>query len=161
MLKAEIRNIMIEEESPLPSIVYGSPRPPFQPFPLPVEKEVLKLDYLKTTTFSVDTVKANVIKANSADSIKKWALVLKQALRTEFLHSLVTGERKRPVITFANPNGHTANIILKDPTTGEVTITKKDDAMLYQHDFVRAYQLVYAMFGDCLHYLISKEIKAR
>jgi hypothetical protein len=54
----------------------------------------------------------------------------------------------------------TANNILKDPTTGEVTIITMDDVMLYQHDFVRAYQLVYAMFGDCLHYLISKEIKA-
>jgi hypothetical protein len=81
-------------------------------------------------------------------------------LITEFLHSLVTGERKCSIVTFSNPNGYTTNIILKDPTTGEVTIIKKDDVMLYQHDFVRAYQLVYAMFGDCLHYLISKEIKA-
>jgi hypothetical protein len=46
MLKAEIRNIMIEEEFPLPSTVYGSPRPPFQPFQFPVEKEVSKVDYL-------------------------------------------------------------------------------------------------------------------
>jgi hypothetical protein len=72
---------------------------------------------------------------------------------------LVTGERKSPVLTFANPTD-TANNILKDLTTGEVTIITMDDVMLYQHVFVRAYQLVYAMFGDCLHYLISKEIKA-
>ena len=75
MLQAKIRNIMIEEESPLPSTVYGSPRPAFQPFPLPVEKEVPKVDYLKTTTFSVDAVEANVIKENSADSIKKWTVL--------------------------------------------------------------------------------------
>jgi hypothetical protein len=99
-----------------------------------------------------------VIKANSPDSIKKWT-VLKQVLKTGFLYSLVTGERKCPVVTFANPNGYTANIIFKDPTTGEATIIKKNDLMLYQHDFVRAYQLVHAMFGDCLLYLISKEIK--
>jgi hypothetical protein len=32
--------------------------------------------------------------------------------------------------------------------------------MLYQHDFVRSDQLLYVMFGNCLHYLMSKEIKA-
>jgi hypothetical protein len=109
-----------------------------------------KSGLLKITTFSVDTIKANVIKANSVDSIKKWT-VLKQVLKTGFQHSLVTGERKCPVVTFANTNGYTGNAILEDPTAGVVTIIKKDEVMLYQHDFVRAYQLVYAMFGECLH----------
>jgi hypothetical protein len=49
LLKAKIR-------PPLPSTVYGFPLLPFQPFPLPVEKEAPKVDYLKTSTFSVDTV---------------------------------------------------------------------------------------------------------
>jgi hypothetical protein len=76
MLKAEIRNIMIDEESPLPSTIYGSPRPPFQPFPLLVEKVVPKVNYLKTTIFSVDIViKANVIEANWADTAKKWTVL--------------------------------------------------------------------------------------
>ena len=158
LLRNEIQNILTEGDSPLASTVFRTPRH-LSSFVHPVEKEVPKTEYLKTTTFSVDTVKNNIIKVNSNDAIKKWT-VLKQVLRTEFLWTLVTAQRLCPVISVANPNGYTANKITTDPTTGIVSIIKKDDVMLFEHDFVRAYQLVYAMFGDCLHHLISKEIKA-
>lgn len=158
LLRTELRHIMTEEDSPEAPTVFNTPRQLSNYVPL-VEKEVPKAEYSKTTTFSIDTVKANIITAASMDSIKRWT-VLKQVLRTEYLWTLVAGLRPNPVVTALHPNGYTPNKIETDPTTGKVTIVKKDDVLLYEYDSVRAYQLVFAMFGESLHHLVSREIKA-
>ena len=159
LLRMELQHIMTEEDSPEAPTVFNTPRQLSNYVPL-VEKEVPKAEYSKTTTFSIDTVKANIITAASTDSIKRWT-VLKQVLRTEYLWTLVAGLRPNPVVTALHPTGYTPNKIETDPTTGKVTIVKKDDVLLYEYDSVRAYQLVFAMFGESLHHLVSREIKAR
>lgn len=158
LLRTELHHILTEGDTPEASTVFRTPRQLSNYVP-PIEKEVPKSEYSKTTTFSVDTVRANIITATSADSIKRWT-VMKQVLRTEYLWSLVAGIRECPVVTPMNPNGYSPNKIETDIVTGKVMIIKKDDVLLFEYDYVRAYQLVFAMFGESLHHLVSREIKS-
>ena len=158
LLRTELHHILTEGDTPEASTVFRTPHQLSNYVP-PIEKEVPKSEYSKTTTFSVDTVRANIITATSADSIKRWT-VMKQVLRTEYLWSLVAGIRECPVVTPMNPNGYSPNKIETDIVTGKVTIIKKDDVLLFEYDYVRAYQLVFAMFGESLHHLVSREIKS-
>ena len=153
LLRTELHHILTEGDTPEASTVFRTPRQLSNYVP-PIEKEVPKSEYSKTTTFSVDTVRANIITATSADSIKRWT-VMKQVLRTEYLWSLVAGIRECPVVTPMNPNKIETDIV-----TGKVMIIKKDDVLLFEYDYVRAYQLVFAMFGESLHHLVSREIKS-
>ena len=119
-----------------------------------IEKRyVSKKNYTQTSQSVKDTFQANKIDMNCKDSFVRISMI-RGALTTAALKSMLDGHRISPVVTDNNPNGYrersTMRINITDEISGEkhqeTIFLEEDDIYCFDHDKGRLYQAVLEIF---------------
>ena len=93
------------------------------------ESIVPRIEYPKTNTFNVDSLKKISIGLSTPDVHDKIKSVIR-ILDLENLLTMANGDRKKPMPTPANLNGYSPVSVVIDVETGEYISHKKDDIHL-------------------------------
>lgn len=130
-----------------------------------ITKEVNKRNYVMTSASVMAIFNTNKITATCKDSFAKISMI-RGALSTAGLSSMLDGYRVTPITTESNPFGYSekrkCNGIETDPITGEVKnieiMLDEDDVFCFNHDKGRLFMAVTEMFSPELRYLVRTEI---
>ena len=133
--------------------------------PVTITKEVNKRNYVLTSASVMSIFHTNKITATCKDSFAKISMI-RGALSTAGLSSMLDGYRVKPITSELNPFGYSekrrCHGTETDPITGEVKnieiMLDEDDMFCYNHDKGRLFMAVTEMFSHELRYLVRSEI---
>ena len=138
------------------------------PTPLPKNelRFVSRRNYNTTSKSVIDTFLANTITIECKDSFVRISMV-RGALSTAGLKTMLDGHRIQPISTPFNVNGYrersVVSKILIDEITGESrtisVLLEEDDMYCYEYDRGRLFQAILEIFHKTLLYLVPTEIE--
>ena len=127
---------------------------------------VSRRNYNTTSKSVIDTFLANTITIECKDSFVRISMV-RGALSTAGLKTMLDGHRTQPISTPLNVNGYrersVVSKILIDDITGESrtisVLLEEDDMYCYEYDRGRLFQAILEIFHKTLLYLVPTEIE--
>jgi hypothetical protein len=140
-------------QTPFPA-AYGFNTPGFAQ-PAQQDKAVDIRNYRQLTTYQTLSLQANIISGQSPDNKKRF-ITIRNILKATKLLSMVTGERRRPVMTEQNPHGYRERCMTVPNDFS--TMIEADDVYHWIHDYERLFALTMLCFHTHLHYLCGDAI---